>query len=60
TESTEIKAMPNATKVKIKDREAEIVEIFGVRMLRFSDGIQVVISGKLSKEELIRIAESMI
>ena len=52
--------MPNATKVKIKDKEAEIVEIFGVRMLRFSDGIEVVISGKLSREELIKIAESMI
>jgi hypothetical protein len=52
--------MPNATKVKIKGREAEMAEIFGVRMLRFSNEIEIVISGEISKEELIKIAESMI
>jgi hypothetical protein len=47
---------PNATKVKIKDKDAEIAEIFGIRMLRFSDGMEIVISGKLSEEELVKIA----
>ena len=61
TESTtKGKAMPNAIKVKIKGKEGEITEIFGVRMLRFSsDEIEIAISGKLSKEELVKIAESM-
>jgi len=62
TESTaESKPMPNTTKVKIKDKEGEIAEMFGVRMLRFNaNGIEIAISGELSKEELIKIAESMV
>jgi len=63
SESTgsESRPMPNATKVKIEDREGEVAEIFGNRMLRFHiDGIEVVIAGKVSKEELVRVAESMV
>jgi len=63
SESTADKTMPlpNSTKVRIKDKEGEIADVFDMRMLKFnSNGIEIVISGKLSKEELIKIAESMI
>jgi len=53
--------LPNSTAVKIKDVEGEFTEMFGIRLLRFNlDEIEIVISGKLDKEELIKIAESMI
>jgi hypothetical protein len=63
SESTagEGRPIPNTTKVKIEDKEGEIAEIFGNKILRlYSDGIEIAISGKISEEELIRIAESMI
>ena len=63
TESTgsESRPMPNATKIKIGDRDGELAEIFGSRMLRFHiNGVEVVIAGKISEEELVRIAESMV
>jgi len=53
---------PNPTKVKIKDKEGEIFEFSsGRKILRFSsNGIVIEIQGRLSNEELIKIAESML
>jgi len=62
SESTaESRPMPNATKVKIDGIEGEMAEIFGNRMLKFHiEGVEVVIAGKISEEEIVRIAESMV
>lgn len=59
---TESKSKPvsfeNAKKVKIKDRDAEIVDIFGQKILRIEiDGVWITIAG-LSEEELVKVAES--
>ncbi|MBO8181625.1 MAG: DUF4367 domain-containing protein [Archaeoglobus sp.] len=54
------KPIPNAKKVKIKNVEGEIAEIFGSRMLKFQiNNLEITIAGKLSKEEIVKIAESM-
>jgi len=56
----EIREVPNAEKVKIGDAEGEYVEFYGSGMLKFKKGdIVVTISGKLDKEEMVRVAESM-
>ncbi len=55
------KPIPNAKKVKIKNVEGEIAEIFGSRMLKFPiNNLEITITGKLSKEEIVKIAESMV
>jgi len=52
--------MPNAEKVKIGNEEGLFLEIYGSKMLTFKrDEVVITISAKLSKEELIKIAESM-
>jgi outer membrane lipoprotein-sorting protein len=57
----ESKPLPNAEKVKIGNIEGEMAEVFGSRILRFSkNNIDITIAGKLSEEELVKIAESMI
>jgi len=54
-------SIPNAEKVKIGNIEGEYAKSMGGSMLSFKkDGIVVVIIGNLEKEELIKIAESMI
>jgi len=59
--SGESKSLPNAKKVKISDIEGEVAEVFGARMLKFSlNNVEISISGKLSEEELIKVAESMV
>ncbi len=60
---TESKSKPvsfeNAKKVRIRDRDAEIVEIFGQKILRIEiDGVWITIAG-LSEDELVKVAESM-
>ena len=53
--------MPNAEKVKIGDIEGEYIKSIGGSVLSFKkDGVVVAIVGNLEKEELIKIAESMI
>ncbi len=53
--------LPNATKVKIKDIEGDFSEMFENKVLRFSfNGLEIVITGKIEKGELIKVAESMI
>jgi outer membrane lipoprotein-sorting protein len=53
--------LPSAKKVKIKDTEGEMAEVFGSRILRFSlKDVEVSISGKLSEEEIVKVAGSMI
>ncbi|RLI80473.1 hypothetical protein DRP05_00440 [Archaeoglobales archaeon] len=53
--------MPNAKKVKINNIEGEMTEMFGNRILKFSlNNLEVTIAGKLSKEEIVKIAESMV
>ncbi|AEA47863.1 outer membrane lipoprotein-sorting protein [Archaeoglobus veneficus] len=52
--------MQNAEKVKVGDTEGTYIELYGSGMLTFRKGdIVVTITGKLDKEELIKIAESM-
>ncbi len=56
----EIHETPNAEKVKIGDIEGEYVEFYGSGMLKFKKGgIVVMIFGKLDKEEMIKVAESV-
>ncbi|WP_456478345.1 outer membrane lipoprotein-sorting protein [Geoglobus ahangari] len=51
----------NSEKVRIGDLEGSYAELFGSGMLSFEkDGVVVAISGNLEKEELIKVAESMI
>jgi outer membrane lipoprotein-sorting protein len=53
--------IPNAEKVKIAGIEGEYIESIGSKMLAFNkDGIRVMIMGQIDKDELIKIAESMI
>ncbi len=61
TESTTKPAsIGEVKKVKVKDRDAEIVEVFGQKILRIEiDGVWVTIAG-LSEDELIKVAESML
>jgi len=52
--------IPNAEKVKVGDSEGLYAEIYGSNILVFKKGdIVVTITGKMDKEELIKIAESM-
>ncbi|WP_048096091.1 DUF4367 domain-containing protein [Geoglobus ahangari] len=51
----------NSEKVRIGDLEGLYTELFGSGMLSFEkDGVVVTVSGNLGKEELIKVAESMI
>lgn len=51
----------NWSKVDVNGREGEIAESFGIKILRTNvNGVEVVISAKLSKEEIVKIAESMV
>jgi outer membrane lipoprotein-sorting protein len=60
-ESGESKPFPNAEKVKIGNTEGEITEIVGTRMLKFSkNNLEITIAGKLSEDEIVKIAESMV
>ncbi|ABR55720.1 conserved hypothetical protein [Methanococcus aeolicus Nankai-3] len=53
--------LPNSEKVMIGDIEAQYIKNMGANMLTFNkDGVNIVISGTLDKEELIKIAKSMI
>ena len=48
-------------KIRVKDREAEIMEIFGRKILIMEvEGVWVSIAGNLDEDELIRVAESML
>jgi len=56
----EIQPLPKAEKVKIGEKEGEITEIAGGRLLRFySDKIVIAVVGNIDEEELIKIAESI-
>ncbi|AGK62016.1 Outer membrane lipoprotein-sorting protein [Archaeoglobus sulfaticallidus PM70-1] len=56
----ELPKMQNAENVKVEDSEGLYAEIYGSSMLMFKKGdVVVTMTGMISKEELIKIAESM-
>jgi outer membrane lipoprotein-sorting protein len=59
--SQENHPLPDAESVSIGETEGELTYIFGNKLLRFSySEINVMITGTISKEELIKVAESMV
>lgn len=61
TTSQEKHPLTDAESVGIGETEGELTDIFGNKLLRFGyDGINVMITGTISKEELIKVAESMV
>ena len=61
TTSQEKHPLPDAESVGIGETEGELTEIFGNKLLRCSYGeVNVMITGTISKEELIKVAESMV
>ena len=57
----ECKPLPNSDNIQIDNVKGQIASYFGINVLKFSiNNICIAISGKLSKYELIKIAESMI
>ncbi|MEA1895451.1 MAG: DUF4367 domain-containing protein [Euryarchaeota archaeon] len=61
TTSQENRPLPDAESVGIGETEGEFTDIFGNKLLRFSYGeINVMITGTISKEELSKVAESMV
>ena len=60
TTSSELPKVQNAEEVRVGDVEGKYVEFYGSGMLMFKKGgIAITITGKLGREELIKIAESM-
>ncbi|MCK4529252.1 outer membrane lipoprotein-sorting protein [candidate division WOR-3 bacterium] len=60
TTSQEKYLLPNAESVSIGEAEGELTYIFGSKMLRFdSNDTEIMITGTMTKEELIKIAESI-
>ena len=52
--------LPNTENVNIGEAKGELTDTFGSKMLRFNHvGIEIMITGTTSKEELIKVAESM-
>lgn len=61
TTSQEKHLLPDAESVSIGETEGELTDIFGNKLLRFGYGeINIMITGTISKEELIKVAESMV
>jgi len=61
TTSQEKHLLPDAESVSIGEAEGELTYIFGNKLLRFSySEINVMITSTISKEELIKVAESMV